>query len=399
MNKLYNNIDEISTKLINYFDNINLPLSKPNKKLLSHIIFAMIDSQSVVTADISKSFKSASFSNNDSSNQKRLWRFFNNTNINIYDIYNTIINDVISRVSHLKHNQVLVSLDHMFTKNNFVTLMFTLRIDNQGIPIWFRTERTLSNCHLDIQMHSRKKLFKEQFIIDAIDDVINLLAPLNNKITFLADRWFFNLKILNHINKSGHYFCFRAKANCSVKALVYDKKEKHKVWLFLYQLTSQKHHSIYYKDLILGDMHFPCNLSISRDVANEGENWYIVSNINPNLAIKKYSKRFGSIEMFFKSQKTNGFYLESTKTKNLHAFETLYGVACLASLWLNIIATDYIKNYHYLKYKVNIKFVKKQKSGNKLRILSTFKLGLTLFKKVYSSFINYKLKFDFKLYL
>lgn len=48
--------------------------------------------------------------------------------------------------------------------------------------------------------------------------------------------------------------------------------------------------------------------------------------------------------MFFKSQKTNGFYLESTKTKNLHAFENLYAIACIASLWLNIIAIDYIKN-------------------------------------------------------
>ena len=75
-----------------------------------------------------------------------------------------------------------------------------------------------------------------------------------------------------------------------------------------------------------------CNISISRTIKNEEEPWYIVSNIEPNQSINEYKHRFGSIEMFFKSQKTNGFYLESTKAKNLHAFETLYGIACIASL-------------------------------------------------------------------
>ena len=95
-----------------------------------------------------------------------------------------------------------------------------------------------------------------------------------------------------------------------------------------------------------------CNISISRTIKNEEEPRYIVSNIEPNQSINEYKHRFGSIEMFFKSQKTNGFYLESTKTKNLHAFETFYGIACIASLWLNIIEVDYIKNIIMLKIKL-----------------------------------------------
>lgn len=103
--------------------------------------------------------------------------------------------------------------------------------------------------------------------------------------------------------------------------------------------------------------------------------------------------------MFFKSQKTDGFYLEDTKTQNLHAFETLYGVICIASLWLNIIAIDYIKNYKSLKKKVDIRFNKKNKNGKPKRILSTFNLGLTLFNIVIFSYIDYNLKCNFKLYL
>lgn len=101
--------------------------------------------------------------------------------------------------------------------------------------------------------------------------------------------------------------------------------------------------------------------------------------------------------MFFKSQKTNGFYLESTK--NLHAFGTLYGIACIASLWLNIIAVDYIKNHNHVKSRINIRYNKKNSKGKLIRILSTFKLGLKLFSIVFKSQINYKLKCSFKLCL
>lgn len=399
MNKVYNTFDDVSSNILNFFNKVNVPISKPNKKILSFIIPAMIKSESVVTADISKALNSPRFSTNDDSNQKRIWRFTNNKNVNVYDIFDSIIRSIINKISNVKHNKLIVTMDHMFTKNNFVTLMFTLKIDNQGIPLFFRTERTSSNCHSEIQKNSRKKLFSEKFIKEAIDKVISLLSPLNTKITFLADRWFFNLKILEHIENNGHLFCFRAKANSSVKVYTLDKKGNHCIHKHLSDFNSNKHHSKYYENLEFGDMHFKCNLSISRGVSNDDENWYIVSNIEPNKAIRTYSKRFGCIEMFFKSQKTNGFFLESTKTKNLHAFETIYGVACIASLWLNIIAVDYIKNYKNYKKKINIRFNKRNKRGKTIRILSTFRLGLSLFKKVLASSINFKLKTNFKLYL
>ncbi len=399
MNLFYNTFEEISRSILDFFENISIPISKPNRKMLSSIIPAMIKSESVVTADISNRLNSNDFSINNDSKLKRIWRFTNNKNIDIYEVFDCIIKDVINRIANVKHDKLIVTLDHMFTKNNFVTLMFTLKIDNQGIPLYFCTERTSSNCHSEIQINSRKKLFSEKFIMRSIDKVIELLSPLNTKITFLADRWFFNLKILNLISNRGHFFCFRAKVNSSVKVYSFDKKEGHCIYKHLNDFHSNRHHAKYYEGLEFGDMHFKCNLSISRGVSNDDEDWYIVSNIDPNKAIRNYSKRFGCIEMFFKSQKTNGFYLESTKTKNLHAFETIYGVACIASLWLNIIAIDYIKNYKNYKNKINIHYNKKNKNRKPSRILSTFKLGLTIFQTVFTSRINFKLKTNFKLYL
>ena len=146
-------------------------------------------------------------------------------------------------------------------------------------------------------------MFSEYFIFKAVNEVIDLLSPLNSKIIFLADRWFFNLKLLEHIQGKGAYYCFRAKENSNVKFLLYDKKENHEIYRNLSYLHSNKHHSKYYKDLELGDLKLKCNISISRTIKNEEEPWYIVSNIEPNQAINEYKHRFGSIEMFFKSQK------------------------------------------------------------------------------------------------
>lgn len=399
MNLVYNIQDNIASDLFNFFKNINIPLSIPNLKMLAFSIISLIDSESVVTHDLANSIHSSSFSNNLDSIQKRFWRFFNNNNINIYDVYSSIISYIMSNIGNVRHNELIVTLDHMFTKNNFVTLMFTLRIDNQGIPIWFSTEKTSSNSHSDILKHSRKKLFNEDFIINAIDQVIDILKPLNSKIIFLGDRWFFNLSILKHIDSRHCFYAFRAKANSSVKFLHFDKQERHLIYKHLSDLKPYVFKSSYYENLELGDLLLKCNLAIAPSSKSDVEAWYIVTNLNPKLAIRKYKKRFGSIEMFFKAQKTNGFYLESTKTKNILAFENLYGIVCIAHLWLSILGLDYIKNYNHKKHILNIRFNKKTKSGKIIRILSTFKIGLTLFKRVYYSYINYIIKCNFKLYM
>lgn len=222
-------------------------------------------------------------------------------------------------------------------------------------------------------------------------------------IIFLADRWFFNLDLLKYIESKNCYYCVRAKANSSVKFLYYDKKEGHKIYKHINELPTRTYNFMYYENLELGKLKFKCNLVISAKVdkdENDGDDhWYIVTNLESHSAIRMYSKRFGAIEMFFKSQKTNGFYLEATKTRNLHAFETLYGIICIAALWINIIGVDYIKNYNHLKKHLNIRFNKKTSTGKLVRILSTFKLGLSIIKKVYNSNINITLKTNFKLYL
>ena len=97
--------------------------------------------------------------------------------------------------------------------------------------------------------------------------------------------------------------------------------------------------------------------------------------------------------------KSNGFNLEKTKTKNLHAYENLYNLVCLACTWLTIIGADYTKNYKHVKDKLNIRFVKRDKNNKPRRILSLFNLGLTIFRRCYNSYIDYKIKCNMQLYL
>lgn len=398
MYKLYNNEFDIVKGVNDFFDKLDFHLSKPQYKIIPHILTSIINVENVTTLDISKSYIDESFLTNNDSIQKKIWRFLNNDKFDGVAFFNASIKFIIDNSKALKHNKLVVVMDHMFMKNNFVTLMFSLKIGKQSIPIWFKCDKTKSNRHREIDEENKKCLFSEKVIFNAINDVIKLLSPLNTKITFLADRWFCNLKMMKYINDLGHYFCIRAKVNSNIKVFIYDKKEKHKIYKKFTDFKVWKNKSLYYDDLELGDFHFKCNLSIARGNLSD-DPWFILSNVEPNKALREYAHRFGAIEMLFKSQKTNGFNLEKTKTRNLHAYENLYSLVCFAGLWLTIIGADYTKNYNHVKDKLNITFVKYTKNNKPIRILSLFNLGLTIFKKCYNSYINYKIKCNMQLYL
>lgn len=398
MNKLYNEKEEIVKGLIDFFDDTNYNFSKPQLKVLPNILTSLVLSENVTTSDISKVYSDNSLLTNNDSIQKKIWRFLNNPKFNGISFYNSVIKHIISNINIVKHSKLIVVMDHMYIKNNFVILMFSLRVSNSSIPIWFRCDKTKSNRHKEIDELTKKCLFSEKIIFQAIDDVISLLSKFNIKIIFLADRWFSNLKLMKYINDKGHYFCIRVKANSKIKILIYDKKEKHNIYKHLSDLPIQMHHSTYYKDIPLGNFKFKCNLSIARGKVSD-DPWFILSNIEPNKTIKEYSKRFGTIETLFKNQKSNGFNLEKTKTKNIHALENLYSLVCFACTWLVIIGVDYTKNYNNIKNKLNVRCIKHDKNRKITRIISLFNLGLTIFRMVYNSYIDYKLKCNLKLYL
>ena len=128
-----------------------------------------------------------------------------------------------------------------------------------------------------------------------------------------------------------------------MKIKLYDKKESKYIWKSLDDLPTRKQHAIYYKDAIITEKEFIVNIAISMN-NNVEEPWIILTNGETNRAIRNYSYRFGGIECIFKSQKSNGFYIESSNNASLDAFTSMYTITCLGILFLTILGSDYNKN-------------------------------------------------------
>ena len=129
--KAYYNQEKISSSLRKFFKKIYF-LSKPLLKNISYIITGMISAESVVTSDISKKLKDDFSFINLESIERRFRRFFNSFSSLAYSFYSSFISSIISRFK-VKHSdkKVHISFDHMFCKDKFTILLFSLRIGKQ----------------------------------------------------------------------------------------------------------------------------------------------------------------------------------------------------------------------------------------------------------------------------
>ena len=187
----------------------------------------MISSESVVSSDIAKCLKNEFSFIQLESIQRRIRRFFNNELFDHEDFYNSLIIFVISqyKIKH-KDKRIHITFDHMFSHDNYVTIMFTMRVGKQGIPIWFKSfKQEYINKEVSLEKGGTIA-FNETLIIEGIKHV----SALFNKsfdLIFLADHWFNSEKIFSTIASLGHTYCIRLKKN--IKIFIHDKKEGHKI--------------------------------------------------------------------------------------------------------------------------------------------------------------------------
>lgn len=386
MNKLYNNNIEITSDFKELFKEINIPISEYRHELFINTILGVINSESSVISHITRNIKNINFNIDDESLQRKIRRFFDSKFFNSYDIYDSLITYVINNFK-IKHKESLhISIDHSFCRDDFTTLMFTLRIGLQSIPIWFRCFSGTND----------PEAFDSNLIIEGINYVYNLFKEKDCKIIFLADRWFPNVKVLEHINNLNCTYVFRTKKEHKIR--YYDKREKHYIWKSLGDFEHKKYVSKTFKNIEYTFSN-PIKTNIVLGRANGTDDpWILVTNGDVNKAVKHYSYRFGAIEFHFKNTKSNGFNLEKTKIKKLSAFTGISLIVNIATLFLTILGADYCKNKGHYSKKLKIRDTKKNKSNNIIRIISLFNLGLTIFKKTYNSFINFKIKCNFILY-
>lgn len=298
--KSYYTQDKISSSFRNFFSNI-FPLSKPHLNLISFIITAMISAESVVSSDMARKLKDNFSLVNLEYIERRFRRFFQSFSSISYHFYDAFIRFIISKYS-IKHpyNSVHISFDHMFCKNKFTILLFSLRIGKQGLPIWFRCFKGKFS----------PDAFSLNLIKSGISYCANLFLPFNYHIIFLADRWFPSVDLLSHIQALGCFYCIRSKSDYSF--FYYNSK----VFLksaHIKDIKPKKYSSKVLSNVFFTFSRFPTNIVVS-NFSNTNDVWYILTNNHPSRAIRNYSYRFGSIECIFKSQKSNGFRLESTNT-------------------------------------------------------------------------------------
>ena len=128
MTKLYNTQTEITNKFREFLKKYIPSLRKTQLNIIPEILFGMIASESVVSTDIAKCLKNEFSFIQLESIQKRIRRFFNNKLFDHEDFYNSLIISVISKYK-LKHKdkRINITFDHMFSHDNYVTLMFILK--------------------------------------------------------------------------------------------------------------------------------------------------------------------------------------------------------------------------------------------------------------------------------
>ena len=221
----------------------------------------------------------------------------------------------------------------------------------------------------------------------------NLFKDKKCNLIFLADRWFNFCEIMQHIDNLGDTYCIRTKSNIYIEI---DNYKNSNLISTISDIKPQNSKSLLFDCVRITNKKFQTKLAVSKSLSHK-EAFFVLTNGNTRHAIKHYGYRFSSIEFIFKNQKSNGFYLECTKMRNLLSFTTLFTLVCVASLWLTILGADYSKNKNHYKNCFKIRYSKRNGNGNK-RIISLFNTGLFFFNLAFETTKYVLLKFNFLLY-
>ena len=256
-------------------------------------------------------------------------------------------------------------------------------MENSGIPLWFRCFKGIDD----------PDAFNLSLITEGISYVNNLFKDKKCQLIFLADRWFNFREIMEHIQSLGNIYCIRTKSNILIEIDNYPDSD---MISYISDIEPLFFKSLYFDSVRITNFKFQTKLAVSKSDSHK-EPFFILTNGNTRDAIKHYGYRFGSIEFIFKNQKSNGFYLESTKMRNIHAFTTLFTLVCVAILWLTLLGADYSINKNHFKNCFKIKYSKKNGSNHK-RTFSLFNTGLFFFNLAFESTKYVVLKCNFLLY-
>ncbi len=226
-------------------------------------------------------------------------------------------------------------------------------------------------------------------IKEGIKYTYDLFKDKSVKIIYLADRWSTNNELMKYIEDLGAIYCIRVKGNMII--YIYDYGE---MLGKIKEIKGKEKEEQYYKKVLVTKNKYRTSMVVSKKEGHE-EIIYVLTNGEVEKGITRYSYRFGSIECIFKNQKSNGFYLESTKVRNIQAFKTLFGLMCVSLLWLTLLGVEYTIKGN--KNKIKIRWSRKR-CGETERMFSLFNTGLIYFNLCFNSHNVPKITCRFILY-
>lgn len=169
------------------------------------------------------------------------------------------------------------------------------------------------------------------------------------EVIYLADRWFDKCVLMKYIEDLGGVYCIRIKSRVTLYIHNYGE-----IAGYTKDIPAKEKEEQYFERVRITRHNYLSKLAVSKKEGHE-EAIYVLTNGKVEEGIKNYSYRFGSIECIFKNQKTNGFRLESTKVKNIQAFKSMFGIMCIALVWLTLLGVEYTIEERKGRNKVKIK--------------------------------------------
>lgn len=135
--KVYNTQEDFAINFNKFVLNIYPKARKTQLNILPYILFGMTKAESSVASDIARELEDKFDFVQHDSNVKGIRRFYNNKLFDGENFYDALIKHVI--FNYNKDFRVHIIIDHMFSHDDYTTLMMSMRVGKQGIPLWFKS--------------------------------------------------------------------------------------------------------------------------------------------------------------------------------------------------------------------------------------------------------------------
>ena len=299
---------------------------------------------------------------------KRLWRFFSKSKFTLEDAYAGIIPYFLEWLKSRKYLEILID----WTKvGNYSVLYLSVSYKKRAIPLFWRAADYLNDEH-----------WQNRIERECLSVFIGLVPQyLRSQLVIVADRGFGKIEFFKFLKDSGVNFVIRVKGDVWVKGGGFSgciravNLGKHDVMWWqgvLYHKTKQAR----------------INLLLKYDSKDP---WYLATNLpNGNEVIEIYGHRMRIEEGFRDFKHKECFSLRALGLKGVIKVEKLILVMVVAYMFVILFgaACEGVSRLFRL-----VSIPEHKKTG---KLLSSFRIGLSLLKKLSNSRYEYRWLFDFR---